>query len=170
MVVGTSYRNTNVDTEGTLMEPANDNRSDDLYSGYGQVEFDIVPQVKLVAAARLDDGTLINTQFSPKGAIVFSPNENHSIRATVNQAFQTPNYSEFFLRVDAGVPGELHRARERAPGLAARPRARGRAGGDALHHVGRGAGTRPGQRRARRRVHHRLRARLQGHVQRSGCT
>jgi outer membrane receptor for ferrienterochelin and colicins len=107
VVVGSSYRNSNVDTEGTLMELANDNRSDDLYSGYGQVEFNIVPQVKLVAAARLDDGTLINTQFSPKGAIVFSPNENHSIRATVNQAFQTPNYSEFFLRVDAGVPANF---------------------------------------------------------------
>jgi iron complex outermembrane receptor protein len=107
VVVGASYRNTNVDTELTLMEAANDNRSDDLYSGYGQVEFDIVPQVKLVAAARLDDGTLIATQFSPKGAIVFSPNENHSIRATVNQAFQTPNYSEFFLRVDAGAPANF---------------------------------------------------------------
>jgi outer membrane receptor for ferrienterochelin and colicins len=107
VVVGTSYRNTNVDTELTLMEAVNDNRSDDLYSGYGQVEFDIIPQVKLVAAARLDDGTLINTQFSPKGAIVFSPNENHSIRATVNQAFQTPNYSEFFLRVAAGAPANF---------------------------------------------------------------
>jgi outer membrane receptor for ferrienterochelin and colicins len=107
VVVGTSYRNTNVDTEGSLMELANDNRSDDLYSGYGQVEFDIVPQLKLVAAARIDDGTLINTQFSPKGAVVFSPNQNHSIRATVNQAFQTPNYSEFFLRVAAGAPVNL---------------------------------------------------------------
>ncbi|MGH7630320.1 MAG: TonB-dependent receptor plug domain-containing protein, partial [Gemmatimonadales bacterium] len=107
VVVGTSYRNINLDTEGTLMELADDNRSDDLYAGYGQVEFNIIPQVKLVAAARVDDGTLINTQFSPKGAIVFSPNANHSIRATVNQAFQTPNYSEFFLRVDAGTPANF---------------------------------------------------------------
>ncbi|MGH7630372.1 MAG: TonB-dependent receptor [Gemmatimonadales bacterium] len=107
VVVGTSYRNTNVDTELTLMEAANDNRSDDLYAGYGQVEFDIIPKLKLVAAARIDDGTLISTQFSPKGAIVFSPNENHSIRATVNQAFQTPNYSEFFLRVAAGAPANF---------------------------------------------------------------
>jgi outer membrane receptor protein involved in Fe transport len=107
VVVGASYRNTNVDTEGTLMEPANDNRSDDLYAGYGQVEFNITPQIKLVGAGRVDDGTLIDMQFSPKGAIVFSPNQNHSIRATVNQAFQTPNYSEFFLRVDAGAPANF---------------------------------------------------------------
>jgi iron complex outermembrane receptor protein len=107
VVVGASYRKSKVDTEGTLMELANDDRSDDLYSGYGQVEFDIIPQLKLVGAARVDDGTLINMQFSPKGALVFSPNENHSVRFTVNQAFQTPNYSEFFLRVDAGQPANF---------------------------------------------------------------
>jgi outer membrane receptor protein involved in Fe transport len=49
----------------------------------------------------VDDGSLFETQFSPKGALVFSPNENHSFRVSVNRAFQTPNYSEFFLRVPA---------------------------------------------------------------------
>jgi iron complex outermembrane receptor protein len=47
----------------------------------------------------VDDGTLFDTQFSPKGALVFSPDENHSFRFSVNRAFQTPNYSEFFLSV-----------------------------------------------------------------------
>jgi len=42
---------------------------------------------------------LIEGQFSPKGAIVFSPDENHSFRFSVNRAFQTPNLSEFFLQV-----------------------------------------------------------------------
>ena len=46
----------------------------------------------------MDDGSLFKTQFSPKGALVFSPNESHSFRFSVNRAFQTPNYSEFFLR------------------------------------------------------------------------
>jgi iron complex outermembrane receptor protein len=52
----------------------------------------------------VDDGTLFETQFSPKGALVFSPNENHSFRFSVNRAFQTPNYSEFFLRVPVAAP------------------------------------------------------------------
>ena len=104
VVYGASYRNTKVNTSGTLMNLANDNRSDDLYSAYGQVEYKITPQIRLVGAARFDDGDLIESQFSPKGAIVFSPNESHSFRVSVNRAFQTPNYSEFFLQVPVAAP------------------------------------------------------------------
>jgi iron complex outermembrane receptor protein len=104
IVLGASYRKYLVDTEGTLMNLANDDRSDDYYSVYGQLEFRPVPEVRFVAAGRIDDGTLFDTQFSPKGAIVITPHEDHSIRATVNRAFQTPNYSEFYLQVPAGLP------------------------------------------------------------------
>ena len=103
VVVGGSYRNYNVDTEETLMAALNDDRSDDYFSGYGQFEFRPVPQLRLVGAARVDDGTLFDTQFSPKAAIVYSPTEDHSFRVSVNRAFQTPNYSEFFLQVQAGA-------------------------------------------------------------------
>lgn len=98
VVYGASVRNTRVNTSGTLMNPADDDRSDDLYSAYGQVEYRITPKWRAVGAARFDDGDLIEGQFSPKAALVFSPSENHSIRFSVNRAFQTPNYSEFFLR------------------------------------------------------------------------
>jgi outer membrane receptor protein involved in Fe transport len=86
------------------MDPINDDRSDNLYSGYGQVEYKVVPQVRLVGAIRFDDGDLIDAQVSPKGAIVFSPSDRHSFRFSVNRAFQTPNYSEFFLRVPVAAP------------------------------------------------------------------
>jgi iron complex outermembrane receptor protein len=104
VVYGASYRNTRVNTSGTLMDPAKDDRSDDYYSAYGQVEYKLIPQLRIVGAGRVDDGTLFETQFSPKGALVFSPNENHSFRFSVNSAFQTPNYSEFFLRVPVATP------------------------------------------------------------------
>jgi iron complex outermembrane receptor protein len=106
-VVGASYRQYNVDTDGTLMAPANDDRSDDYYSAYGQLEYRIVPQLRAVVAGRYDDGTLFDGQFSPKAALVFSPNDNHSFRASVNRAFQMPNYSEFFLRAAAGAPANF---------------------------------------------------------------
>jgi len=104
VVYGASYRNTMVNTSGTLMNPINDDRSDDYYSGYGQVEYKLFPQLRIVGAARVDDGTLFETQFSPKGALVYSPTENHSFRFSVNRAFQTPNYSEFFLQAPAAAP------------------------------------------------------------------
>ena len=40
------YRNSKVNTSGTLMNLANDDRSDDLYSVYGQVEYSSIPQVR----------------------------------------------------------------------------------------------------------------------------
>ncbi len=104
VVVGASARTTQVNTDTTLMMGPNDNRRDNQYSAYGQVEYAPVPQLHLVGAARWDDGDLFTGRVSPKGAVVFSPNENHSLRLTFNQAFQTPNYSEFFLRVPVATP------------------------------------------------------------------
>ncbi len=107
IVAGASIRNSRVDTEGTLMQLADDDRSDNYYSGYAQIEYRPTPQIRIVGAARVDDGDLFDTQFSPKGAIVFSPDANNSVRFTVNRAFQTPNYSEFFLQVPAGAPADF---------------------------------------------------------------
>jgi outer membrane receptor protein involved in Fe transport len=86
------------------MNLINDDRSDDLYSIYGQVEYKLIPQLRVVGALRWDDGDLFDRQFSPKGALVFSPDENNSFRFSVNKAFQTPNYSEFFLQVPVAAP------------------------------------------------------------------
>ncbi len=113
IVLGASYRNYGVNTQNTLMAPGNDDRSDNYYSAYGQVEYQPIPEIKLVAASRFDDGSLFKGQFSPKGAVVFSPHENHSIRFTFNRAFQTPNYSEFFLRVPVAQPSTGPRTLER---------------------------------------------------------
>jgi len=107
IVLGASARSYNVNTRLSLMEPADDDRSDSYYSGYGQVEYHVVPQVRVVAAARYDESNLFEGQLSPKGAIVVSPTQEHSFRFTVNRAFQTPNYSEFFLRVPAGAPANF---------------------------------------------------------------
>ena len=112
VVVGSSVRNSKVNTSGTLMNLLNDDRSDDLYSAYGQVEYRIVPKVRVVGALRFDDGDLIEGQVSPKAAVVFSPNENHSFRASVNRAFQTPNLSEFFLQVPVAAPTTAPRTLE----------------------------------------------------------
>jgi len=107
LVVGASFRNYNVDTEGTLMALSDDNRSDNSYSAYGQVEFKLIPELKAVTALRFDDADLHEAQYSPKAALVFSPTPDHSIRLTYNQAFQVPNYSEFFLQAAAGAPANF---------------------------------------------------------------
>jgi outer membrane receptor protein involved in Fe transport len=104
VVAGASFRSTHVNTDTTLMTALDDNRTDQYYSGYGQVEYIPTPQLHLVGAARWDDGNLFLARFSPKAAVVFSPSQNHSLRVTFNQAFQTPAYTEFFLRVPVASP------------------------------------------------------------------
>jgi iron complex outermembrane receptor protein len=107
VVGGASFREYDVNTEGTLMRPEDDDRHDKMYAAYGQAEYKMNDQVRLVAAARYDKGDLFDGQFSPKGAIVYSPSPNHSFRFTVNRAFQTPNYSEFYLRAAAAPPANF---------------------------------------------------------------
>ena len=106
-VIGGSGRNYRVDTDTTLMRPADDSRSDYTYAMFGQIEYALAANVRGVVAARFDVGTLINPQLSPKAAIVYSPDEQNSFRITINRAFQTPNYSELYLRVAAGAPANL---------------------------------------------------------------
>lgn len=102
-VVGASVRKLLLDTRGSLMRPEDDDRSDEMYAGFAQASWSLTDKVRLVLAGRFDDGTLIDGQFSPKAAVVVTPTENHSFRLTFGQAFQTPNYSEFYLRALAGL-------------------------------------------------------------------
>jgi outer membrane receptor protein involved in Fe transport len=107
LVYGASYRSVWQNTLGTLMGPADDARRDDIYSGYALVDYDILPQLRLAAAARFDDGDLFDAQFSPKGAVLFRPHRDHSIYFSVSRAFQPPNYAELFVRLPAGLPANF---------------------------------------------------------------
>ncbi|MFN2384360.1 MAG: TonB-dependent receptor domain-containing protein [Gemmatimonadota bacterium] len=105
LVGGASNRWTEVDTDGTLMA---DKHDDTVSSLFGQVEAQLHPIVKALVAARYDHFTVIDSdEISPKAALVFTPSNDHSFRVTYNKAFQTPNYSELFLRVPAGAPVNL---------------------------------------------------------------
>lgn len=121
VIGGVAYNAQEVDTANeqgiqTLMSAAKDERQQ---SAFGQVEFDLGTRVKLVGAARWDDSTLHEAQFSPKGAIVFTPAQNHTLRYSYNEAFQRPNYSELFLAAPAGAPVNLAGAAAANPAAAA---------------------------------------------------
>jgi len=109
VIGGVAYNQQEVDTANpqgvqTLMSQATDETQQSVF---GQAEFDLGTRVKLVGAARWDDSTLHEAQFSPKAAIVFSPSTNHTLRYGYNEAFQRPNYSELFLAAPAGAPANL---------------------------------------------------------------
>jgi outer membrane receptor protein involved in Fe transport len=74
---------------------------------FGQVDWKIADQLKLVLAGRGDWSSLHEAQFSPKASVVYSFHDNHSLRFTYNRAFQVANYSEFFLQADVAPPANL---------------------------------------------------------------
>ncbi len=103
VVVGASVQDNHVNSEGTILSLANDDRSDQYYGAFAQLEYG-VGRVRLIGAMRWDDGDLFTPQLSPKAALVFTPTQNHVLRLTVNRAFLTPGLPGFFTASLAG-PG-----------------------------------------------------------------
>jgi outer membrane receptor for ferrienterochelin and colicins len=107
IVLGGSLRSTFVDSDTTLFPLADDARTDWYYSAYSQLEYQVLSRLRLIGAARLDDGDLFSTQLSPKAAAVYSPNEWHAIHLSFSRAFQTPTTTTFFLGLPAGPPADF---------------------------------------------------------------
>jgi iron complex outermembrane receptor protein len=101
IVGGFSLRKEGADTadkQGVQTLTSKD-RDEHMEAVFGQLDYKLTDKLKIVLAGRLDISTLHDTLLSPKASLVYSFNPGHSLRLTFNQAFQTPNYSEFFLRL-----------------------------------------------------------------------
>ena len=85
-------------TEGTI-SGAHENDDDvNEYGVYLQSETTLTDQVELVLAGRYDSHNhLADDNFSPRGALVFKPEEDQTFRATYNRAFSTPTSNNLFL-------------------------------------------------------------------------
>jgi iron complex outermembrane receptor protein len=103
VVVGASVQDNKVNSKGTVLGPANDDRSDQYYGAFAQLEYG-VGHVRVIGAVRWDDSDLFPAQLSPKGALLFSPAKNHAVRLTVDRAFLTPILVSLFGGRPAG-PG-----------------------------------------------------------------
>ncbi len=110
LIWGASQRFQHVDTGLTLTPRTYDENQTGVFA---QLEMSVSDKLDVIAAGRYDRSTLHPSQFSPKVALVYSLDPAHSIRLTFNRAFQTPNYSEFFLRAPAGLPVDLAPLEER---------------------------------------------------------
>jgi len=92
LVAGASYNEENVDSN-VLAEEITVNES----ALFAQVDWSVNDRLKLVGAARWDDSDLHDSQVSPKAAVLYSINPQHTLRLTYNEAFQVPTYGELFL-------------------------------------------------------------------------
>ncbi|HVS12328.1 MAG TPA: TonB-dependent receptor [Thermoanaerobaculia bacterium] len=106
LVGGLSYKEEDIDSlnpqgqQSLMFAP----RDEDFSAAFGQLDYDLTDSLKFVLAARYDDSSLHDSQVSPKASLVWSPSRNHTVRFSYNEAFQVPNYSEFFLQADVAPP------------------------------------------------------------------
>ena len=95
---------TRPDTEGTIngMNETDDNINE--IGAYLQSETKILPQLKFIAAGRIDDhNQLEDMVLSPRVALAYQPNDDHNLRVTYNRAFNTPTTSNLFLDILSSV-------------------------------------------------------------------
>ena len=107
LVGGVSYTEENFDStlpgigvQSLVFEPV----KADFEGVYGQLEYSFSDKVRGVFSARYDESNLWDSQFSPRAALVFSATPEHTFRVSYGEAFQSPNYSEFFLQVPVALP------------------------------------------------------------------
>ena len=91
---------TRPDTGGTINGVNEEDDSINEIGTYLQSETKILPQLKLLAAGRIDDhNQLEDIVLSPRVALAYQPNDDHNLRVTYNRAFNTPTTSALFLDI-----------------------------------------------------------------------
>lgn len=104
-VYGLDFLRTTPDTDGTINGIYEDDDETTELGGYIQSTTALTPQIDIVLAGRVDThSALPDPIFSPRAAIVFSPTEYHSFRATFNRAFATPTSLTQFLDLGTASP------------------------------------------------------------------
>ena len=91
---------TRPDTEGTINGVNEEDDNINEMGAYLQSETKILPQLKFIAAGRVDDhNQLEDVVLSPRVALAYQPNNDHNLRVTYNRAFNTPRTSDLFLDI-----------------------------------------------------------------------
>jgi iron complex outermembrane receptor protein len=112
-VAGGQYRRYLPDSEGTFLADAAGQDIDQTeYGGYLQFDYRPTDAIRINAAARIDEHSEYDTQFSPKAAVVYTVAPSHNIRATYNRAFKTPTILNNYLFIAVPPLGTVARGND----------------------------------------------------------
>ena len=98
LVAGASYREDDI---GHFVVP--EPLTADWTAAYGQVDLQLA-DLRLVAGARWDEGTLFDGRVSPRVGLVWGISPRHTLRLTYSEAFQAPTYGDLFLELPFFLP------------------------------------------------------------------
>lgn len=101
---GFDYFATRPDSKGSIYGSYENEDDINEWGVYLQSTTELTPQLELIGALRLDSHSVLpENVWSPRAALVYSPNDNHGIRLSYNRAFSTPTALNYFLDISGGV-------------------------------------------------------------------
>ena len=102
-IYGLDYQLTTPQTEGTINGRNEDDDNVTEIGGYLHSRTQLLTNVELVAAIRVDKHSrLDDAVFSPRAGLLWQPSENQGFRVTYNRAFSTPSTNNLFLDLAVG--------------------------------------------------------------------
>jgi len=110
LVTGGQFRRFLPDSEGTFLADAGGQNIDETEGGgYLQLDYRPTDALRINVAARVDEHSGYDTQFSPKAAVVYTVAPTHNVRVGFNRAFKSPTILNKSLFIEAPGLGRVFR-------------------------------------------------------------
>jgi iron complex outermembrane receptor protein len=104
IVAGIDAQHTDPRTGGSVTGRNEAHDGIDEVGAYAQSETHFTPEWELVVAGRVDQNNrLPSAVVSPRAALIYKPNDSHTLRLSYNRAFETPTTDDLFLDIVAGT-------------------------------------------------------------------
>lgn len=100
LVVGAGYRRNQV--EADIFDEGGHHQ--DLYSLFAENTWEPSEKWSVITGARLDRNSLSGSAFSPRGSVLYFPDEKSVLRVTAGTAFRTPTLTENYISFTQTVP------------------------------------------------------------------
>ncbi|MBA4853162.1 TonB-dependent receptor [Emticicia sp. BO119] len=101
--VGANYRRYYLDTQGTLFDDKDKNLTNDEYGAFIQASKSLANnKLKITLSGRYDKNENFDGRFTPRASAVFSPNDNHHIRASYQTGFRNPVIGDQYIKLNVG--------------------------------------------------------------------
>ena len=79
------------------------NHDENLAAVYIQDEYRPIPELSLLAGARIDSHPIVGTNFSPRGSVIYSPSNHHTVRFSVGKAFRNPSFTDSYFQLSTSI-------------------------------------------------------------------
>ncbi|NHF58775.1 TonB-dependent receptor [Flavobacteriaceae bacterium TP-CH-4] len=103
--VGGSYRQYELNSNGTIFTDIDGPITYDEYGAYTQIQGTVADdRLKYTGSIRYDKNEFFDGFFSPRGSLVYTlgANRNHNIRVSAQQGFRNPTTQDLFIGLNAG--------------------------------------------------------------------